>query len=181
MSKALNTIDPADFDFSRTTLNPDKIGSMAEVLRSGGTRGTACGRAGISERTFRRWMAQGAEESEMPEADRSKYYWFYRMMEAAMSEAKRKLDDRMIEAGKNDWRMWAWRAERLYPQDYRKQQDVTVEERPATRESREITEEDRAFLKQMFGTGDPGPPHCSSEIEEHDDGCVRGVCLDKDT
>lgn len=103
---------------------PSKLGSAADVLvshvRLGAGLADAAARAGVSERTARRWMHRGRRGAEGDEA----FVDFVERVNEAKAERKAELLEQIgqgrLITGEPDWKAKAWLAERLYPEDFAK-------------------------------------------------------------
>ena len=93
---------------------------ILDYLRAGSFRETAAAAAGVSSRSFRRWLERAA-------AGEEPYVSFARDVETAMAQSEAMLIARIAAAGKEDWKAAAWIAERKHPQRWQSRIRVEVD------------------------------------------------------
>ncbi len=94
-------------------LTPEVQEKVLQALGLGNTRGHAAVYAGVGERTFRRWMAEGQEEGEGP------YTELRQAVLAAESRAQMLATGCIAKAIRDgDWKAAAWMLERRVPEHY---------------------------------------------------------------
>ncbi len=94
-------------------LTPEVQEKVLQALGLGNTRAHAAVYAGVGERTFRRWMAEGQEEGEGP------YTELRQAVLAAESRAQMLATGCIAKAIRDgDWKAAAWMLERRVPEHY---------------------------------------------------------------
>ena len=95
-----------------TKLSPTRKKQICTHLAAGNSRRISAEAAGISRRTFQRWMAKGEEQTKGP------FRAFRRAVIRAEAEAVTVAVGCIREAGKKNWRAAAWWLERRHPKDW---------------------------------------------------------------
>jgi hypothetical protein len=88
---------------------------IVDVLRKGGFMESAAAAASISKATLYAWLERGDPEREGLAADDAPYVEFRDRVEQARAAAELDAVERVVEAGKSDWRAAAWFLERSAP------------------------------------------------------------------
>jgi hypothetical protein len=94
-------------------LSADVVDQVVEILRFGGYAETAIAAAGISKRTFQRWLERGDPEG-TKKADEP-YRRFREQIEQAMAEGEASIVQLIRAAAQRDWKAAAWLLERRQP------------------------------------------------------------------
>jgi hypothetical protein len=94
-------------------LTKDVIDQVVEILRFGGYAETAVAAAGISKRTFQRWLERGDPEG-TKKADEP-YRRFREAIDQAMAEGEAANVQLIRQAARSDWKAAAWLLERRQP------------------------------------------------------------------
>lgn len=94
--------------------------AFVKVLETGCSIETAAGAVGVSKRTVYDWLAQAEEhaDSEAPPAGVEKFLHFSHAVTRAREQVVEFALGGILEAGKSDWRAYAWYLERSRPQEY---------------------------------------------------------------
>lgn len=134
--------DPWNFEFGNTKLEPQYFETVPAILENGGTKQMT---ASVSYRTLLRWFKEGERnvESEEP-LDRFGAFYLYcrRGIESYQARALSSIQNEK------------WKLERLYPDEFGKKEKTVVESPRPKPQDIDVTDEDRAFLKYMFGGGE---------------------------
>lgn len=85
--------------------------SILGDLATGNTRACAAARAGVSDRTLRRWLAAGR-------AGRAPYVSFLSAVKKAEQDAQAFCVRTILAASKKSWQAAAWFLERRYPTEF---------------------------------------------------------------
>lgn len=125
--------------------DPDSVDRILDAIREGNTISIAAESGGVSRRTVHQWlqnarMAVVAREED-PEAEITPYddhyIDFLIEFQKAQAEMKKKLLQRIIEAGEKQWTANAWVLERLFPEEFSSKREVKL--RSDVRERRKVS------------------------------------------
>jgi len=94
-----------------TKFDPDRAKSILADLATGNTRACAAGRAGVTDRTLRRWIARG-------KTGRKPYVSFVSAIKKAERDAEAFAVRSIVAAGRKNWTAHAWWLERKFPEDW---------------------------------------------------------------
>ena len=93
-------------------LTKEIAGKLVRLLKAGHVISVACSAVGIGERTYHRWMEQGARETVGP------YWQFWQRVQRARAQCEAALLNTVHKHTMKDWRAAAWLLERLFPARY---------------------------------------------------------------
>ncbi|MBF0607433.1 MAG: hypothetical protein SFH39_00965 [Candidatus Magnetobacterium sp. LHC-1] len=93
-------------------LNSEIVDSLANFLRLGADKKTACESCGIHYDTFRRWMQKGEKEKT------GIYRNLYNVIKKALADNEIRLIAIIQKAAEVDWKAAAWMLERKYPDNW---------------------------------------------------------------
>lgn len=128
----------------RSSLTPEVQRRILQVLQAGGYVETAVAAAGVSMRSYTRWMGRGREDA----ADYApEYEQFRQLVHQARAESEARNVALIAQAAATNWNAAAWLLERQYPERWA---------RPSQREKSE----------ESAGTTSAGPTDPFAEVDE---------------
>lgn len=93
-------------------LTKEMTDKIVRIVKAGNFTAVACAAVGIGERTFYRWMEQGARETAGP------YWQLWQRVLRARAQCEATLLNTIHKHTTKDWRAAAWLLERLFPARY---------------------------------------------------------------
>lgn len=99
----------------KTTFTEQLGGVISRGIEAGLSDKAACGVAGVTDRTYRRWLAEGKRLLERDDDSDHPLAAFARMVEACRACAA---VNTINEASKTDWTAAAFMLERLHPETF---------------------------------------------------------------
>jgi heptaprenylglyceryl phosphate synthase len=94
-----------------TKFDPDRAKSILADLATGNTRACAAGRAGVTDRTLRNWIARGKR-------GKKPFVSFVSAVKKAERDAEAFAVRSIVAAGRKNWTAHAWWLERKFPEDW---------------------------------------------------------------
>jgi len=103
-------------------LTKELIDAVCQLVKKGVPAKYICSMLRIGETTFYRWLEQGQRD------EKGIYREFWESIQSARGEFIQTAIDNMKLVGYDDWKMWSWLLERLYPSDFRPNIQVEAKE-----------------------------------------------------
>lgn len=103
------------------------VDALADMVRRGIPKSVAVESLGVDKTTMYKWLA-AAREIETPRTENEKLLvYLLNEMNKARAEFCKIASAQMQLAGKDDWRMWAFRLERQYPDEFGERRDISID------------------------------------------------------